>query len=65
MFRPWYYIIEQKIESCYDRIGCHCAVPGNWEVGAVLKNAVIGADNLICFVAHACTKFVNLEPFVI
>ena len=58
-------IIEHIIESCYDRIDCHCVVPGTWEVGSVLKNAVIGADNLSYFVAHACTKFVSLEPSVI
>ena len=52
-----YIILSNK----YDRIDCHCMVPGTLEVGSVLKNAVIGDDNLSCFVAHACTKFVSLE----
>ena len=33
-------------------------------MGSVLKNAVIRAVNLSCFVAHACTKF-SLEPSVL
>ena len=55
-----HYIFEQKIESCYDRIDCH-RVLGTWEVGSLLKNVVIGAHNLSCLVAHACTKCVSLE----
>ena len=31
----------------------------------MLKNAVIGADNLSCLVARACTKFVSSKPSVI
>ena len=57
------YIIEHKIESCYDRIDLPLC--GTWDVDSVLKNAVIGADNLSCLVAHACTKFVSLKPSVI
>ena len=53
------------MESCCDRIDCPCVVPGTWYVGSGLKNAVKEADNLSCFVAHACTKFVSLEPSVI
>ena len=59
------YTVEQKIESCYDGIDCHCVVLGTLDVGSVLINAVIKADDLSCLVAHACTKFVSLEPSVI
>ena len=38
---------------------------GTKEIGSVLKISVIGADNLSCLVAHACTEFVGSEPFVI
>ena len=62
MYFEVYYIIEGK--SCCDKIDRHCVVPGTWE-GSMFKNAVIGADNLNCFVAHVCTKFDSLEPSVI
>ena len=34
-------IIEHIIESCYDRIDCHCVVRCTYEIRSVLKNAVI------------------------
>ena len=65
IYIPGIYTVEQKIESCYDGIDCHCVVLGTLDVGSVLINAVIKADDLSCLVAHACTKFVSLEPSVI